>query len=137
MLEFAFKNFDEFKELYHMRWSEECAFRSLKYTIGMLYFHSSNRELICQEIYASLILFNYCSITVNNTPPREDSAWKWKYKSSFKLSVTNIKRYLSGEINEEELEKRIIKFLIPIRPGRSYSRNVRPQSCKTPSYYTA
>ena len=41
------------------------------------------------------------------------------------------------EITEEELIRRIIKFLIPIRPGRSYSRNVRSQSCKTPSYYTA
>ena len=130
-------NEDEFKVIYHLRWNEEGAFRDLKYTIGMLYFHSANQELIRQEIYASLILHNYCRFLVNNTPPPHNKKWKWRYKTNFKLAVTNIRRYMNDEINEEELIRRIIKFLIPIRPGRSYSRNVRPQSCKTPSYYTA
>ena len=128
---------EEFKEIYHLRWREEGAFRDLKYTIGMLYFHSANQELIRQEIYASLILHNYCRLLVNNIPPDENRNWKWKYKSNFKLAVTNIRRYMNDEIDEYELILRIKKFLIPIRSGRSYSRNVRPQSCKTPSYYTA
>lgn len=128
-------SFEEFKDIYHLRWAEETGFRDLKYTIGMLYFHSSNQELIRQEIYASLILYNYCQLITNNIPP--DCNGKWKYKSSFKAAVTNIRRYMKGEINEQELILRIKKFLIPIRPGRSFSRNVRPQSSKTPSYYTA
>ena len=128
---------EDFKDIYHLRWNEEGAFRDLKYTIGMLYFHSSNQELIRQEIYASLILHNYCRLLVNNIPPRENKKWKRKYKYNFKLAVTSIRRYMNGEINEDELLLRIKKFLIPIRPGRSYSRNVRPQSAKTPSYYTA
>lgn len=128
---------EEFKEIYHMRWHEEGSFRDLKYTIGMLYFHSANKELICQEIYASLILHNYCRLLVNNIPPDENKEWKWRYKTNFKLAVTNIRRYMNEEINENELILRIKKFLIPIRPGRSFSRNVRPQSAKTPSYYTA
>ncbi len=103
----------------------------------MLYFHSANQELIRQEIYASLILHNYCRFLVNNAPPPHNKKCKWRYKTNFKLAVTNIRRYMNDEIDEEELIRRIIKFLIPIRPGRSYSRNVRPQSCKTPSYYTA
>ena len=130
-------NADEFKEIYHLRWNEEGAFRDLKYTIGMLYFHSADQELIRQEIYASLILHNYCRLLVNNIPPDENRKWKWKYKSNFKLAVTNIRRFMNDEINADELILRIKKFLIPIRPGRSYSRNVRPQSTKTPSYYTA
>ncbi len=129
--------FDEFKEIYHMRWSEESAFRDLKYTIGMLYFHSSDQELIRQEIYGSLILYNYCQLITNNSPPDCKEKWKWKYKSSFKAAVTNIRRYMKDEISETELILRIKKILIPIRPGRSYSRNVRSQSAKTPSYYTA
>lgn len=128
---------EEFKDIYHLRWNEEGAFRDLKYTIGMLYFHSANQELIRQEIYASLILHNYCRLLVNNIPPDENRKWKWRYKSNFKLAVTNIRRYMNDEIDEYELILRIKKFLIPIRPGRSYSRNVRPQSAKTPSYYTA
>ena len=130
-------NFEEFKEIYNLRWNEESAFRDLKYTIGMLYLHSANQELIRQEIYASLILYNYCQLIVNNHPPDCKEKWKWKYKSSFKAAVTSIRRYMNGEIAEYELVLRIKKFLIPIRPGRSYSRNVRSQSAKTPSYYTA
>ena len=130
-------NSEEFKDVYHLRWTEEGAFRDLKYTIGMLYFHSANQNLIRQEIYASLILYNFCRLLVNNTPPVDKEAWKWKYKANFKTAVTNIRRYLNDEIDEKELTLRIKKFLIPIRPGRSYSRNVRPQSAKTSSYYTA
>ncbi len=128
---------EEFKEIYHLRWKEEGAFRDLKYTIGMLYFHSANQELIRQEIYASLILYNFCQLITNNNSPDCKDKWRWRYKSSFKAAVTNIRRYLKGEIDERELILRIKKFLIPIRPGRSYSRNVRSQSTKTPSYYTA
>ena len=130
-------SFEEFKDIYHLRWSEESAFRDLKYTIGMLYFHSANQELIRQEIYASLILCNYCQLITNNTPPDCKINWRWKYKSSFKAAVTNVRRYMKGDIDDHELILRIKKFLIPIRPGRSFSRNVRPQSAKTPSYYTA
>ena len=89
--------------------NEEGAFRDLKYTIGMLYFHSANQELIRQEIYASLILHNYCRFLVNNTPPPHNKKWKWRYKTNFKLAVTNIRRYMNDEINEEELIRRIIK----------------------------
>ena len=127
----------EFKDIYHLRWNEEGAFRDLKYTIGMLYFHSANQELIRQEIYASLILHNYCRLLINNIPPDENRNWKWKYKSNFKLAVTNIRRYMNDEIDENELILRIKKFLIPIRPGRSFVRNIRSQSAKLFTYRSA
>ena len=128
---------EEFKDIYHMRWNQESAFRDLKYTVGMLYFHSANQELIRQEIYASLVLYNYCQLITLNNPPDCKEKWRWRYKSNFKAAVSNIRRYMNDEIDEHELVLRIKKFLIPIRPGRSYSRNVRHQSAKTPSYYTA
>ena len=130
-------NSDEFKDIYHLRWREEGAFRDLKYTIGMLYFHSANQNLIRQEIYASLILYNFSRLLINNIPPDHKDGRKWKYKSNFKTAVTNIRKFLNNGIDEKELILRIKKILIPIRPGRSYSRNVRPQSAKTPSYFTA
>ena len=129
--------FEEFKDVYHLRWREENAFRDLKYTIGMLYFHSSNQRLIRQEIFASLIMYNFCSIMANNVGTEENQSEKWKYKTNFKTAVTNIRRYLRNEIDEEELILRLKKILIPIRPGRTFSRRVRAQSAKTPSYYTA
>ena len=76
-------------------------------------------------------------IIVNNIPPDQKEECKYHYKVNFKTAITNIRLYLDGKIDEKELAKRIKKFLSPIRPGRKYSRNVKPQSCKTPSYYAA
>ena len=106
-------SFEEFKEIYHLHWGIETSFRDLKYTVGLLYFHSSDQKLIRQEIYASLTLFNFSRIIVNNSPPVQKAEWKWHYKVNFKTAVTNIRLYLDGKINEEELEKRIKKFLTP------------------------
>lgn len=128
--------FEEFIDVYHKRWSIETSFKDLKYTVGMLYMHSANQELIRQEIYASLILFNYSKLVILNTPP-EKSGCEYEYKSNFKTAITNIRRYLGDEISEEELLKRIKKFLIPIRPGRKYKRQVRAQSYKSSIYYVA
>ena len=40
----------------------ETSFRELKYAIGLSCFHSKKMEYIKQEIYARLILYNYCEI---------------------------------------------------------------------------
>ena len=41
---------DTIKYLYGLRWGIETSFRDLKYTIGLLHFHSKNVEFIFQEI---------------------------------------------------------------------------------------
>ena len=53
---------EEIKFLYHLRWGIETSFRELKYTIGALNFHSKKREFIEMEIWARLLLYNFCSI---------------------------------------------------------------------------
>jgi IS4 transposase len=47
------------KELYALRWGIETSFRSLKYTVGMLHFHSKKAECISQEVLASLVVYNF------------------------------------------------------------------------------
>ena len=44
----------ELKKLYAKRWGVETSFRELKYTVGLLYFHSKKSQLILQEIWARL-----------------------------------------------------------------------------------
>ena len=39
---------EELKELYHMRWGIETSFRELKYSIGLIHFHSKKVEHINQ-----------------------------------------------------------------------------------------
>lgn len=50
---------EELKELYHKRWGIETSFRELKYAINLSALHSKKRELIKQEIYARMILYNF------------------------------------------------------------------------------
>jgi len=59
------------KQLYHYRWEVETSFRKLKYTIGLTGFHSKKRNLIEQEIYARLILYNLSEIIANNVAIRK------------------------------------------------------------------
>ena len=55
-------NVEDIKKLYSMRWGIETSFRELKYAVGLTSFHSKKREYITQEIWARLILYNFCEI---------------------------------------------------------------------------
>ena len=50
---------DKLKEIYALRWGIETSFRDLKYTLGMLNFHSKKVMCIQQEICAHLIMHNF------------------------------------------------------------------------------
>jgi hypothetical protein len=52
---------DEVRGLYNRRWGIETSFRDIKYAAGMLFFHSRKKQLLLQEIYAKLILYNFSS----------------------------------------------------------------------------
>ena len=54
------------KELYASRWGIETSFRDLKYTIGMLNFHSKKVMCIQQEIYAHMIMYNFVQMITSH-----------------------------------------------------------------------
>lgn len=116
--------FEVMKELYHLRWNEEQGFKDLKYTLSMTNLCSTKQRLIRQEIYATLILHNYARFIANNT---YDDSSKGK-KLNFKTTVTLTREFLKGIESEKEMIKKLKKFLIPIRPGRSFERRMRPKS---------
>ena len=128
---------EELKELYRLRWEIEGAFRDLKYTIGLLHFHSRKQILIRQEIYAGIIMYNLSQFIVNNTAVEEERRRKYRYVLNFKTSVTIVRQYMRSLITEQQIAERIKNFLIPIRPGRKYVRNIRPSSPQTPTYSAA
>lgn len=118
---------DDLKELYHLRWNEEVGFRKLKYTIGMLDFHSKKRKFIHQEIYGALTLHNLAALMIHAVPIEQKKERKYEYKANFSIGTSNIKKFLKRKIGARELEERIKKGLIPIRPDRCYKRNMREQ----------
>ena len=53
---------EKLKELYHLRWGIETSFRELKYAIGLTSFQARKVDYIKQEIFARLLLYNYCEL---------------------------------------------------------------------------
>ena len=126
---------EDFKELYHYRWEEETAFNKVKNTLGMVYFHAVNRKLIQQEINATFLMYNVSEIIVNNIEIKQNR--KYSYKANFANAVTNIRLYLRNLMNEKRLVSRIKKFLVPIRPERSYERPIKSKSDKPFNHRTS
>ena len=64
---------DDIKGLYNKRWGIETSFREVKYALGLNALHSKKRKLIQQEIYARLILYNFCQrvVQVIKIPKKE------------------------------------------------------------------
>lgn len=57
---------EEVKRLYSMRWEIETSFRDLKYPLGLLNFHARKTEVVYQEIYAHLMLYNFVSLIMSS-----------------------------------------------------------------------
>ena len=118
---------EEIKKLYAMRWGIETSFRELKYAIGLVCFHSKKVEYIIQEIYARLILYNYCElITVNVVIHQKDT--KHVYQMNYTMAIHICRYFLRNDISPPDVEKLIQKNLLPVRPGRADPRKVRPKS---------
>ena len=96
-------------------------------------------EYVEQEIWARLIVYNFCeAITRHIVVSRQGSARrKYAQKINFAAAACICKAFLKrsdGEINPCRL---IVRFLIPVRPDRSFQRNMKPQSAKTFFYRAA
>lgn len=122
---------DDLKELYHLRWGIETSFRELKYNIGMVRFHSRKTEYVLQEVFARMIMFNFCSEVIKNIPVPEAKRGKRKhvYAVNFSSGVTACREYLSpwSEMTSEDLISMLSRCLHAVSPGRHYERYIRSQ----------
>ena len=116
---------DEIKELYHKRWGIETSFRELKYAIGLSALHSKKRELIKQEIFARLILYNFSQRIIQKIKLKKQKR-KYIYQVNFTRAFHIIREFLrkkSGKpLNPESL---ITNEILPIRPNRSNVRHLK------------
>lgn len=120
---------DDIKNLYCMRWGIENSFRELKYAIGLNALHSKKRKLIQQEIYARMILYNFCQRIVQEIKiPKKDKR-KYEYQVNFTRSFHILRHFFKKKGGETPpVDHLIAKEILPIRPGRSNTRNVQPKT---------
>ena len=117
---------EELKKLYAMRWGIETSFRELKYTIGLLHFHAKKAEHILQEIFASLIMYNFCELITSPVAIQKANK-KYAYKANFSVAVHICRQFLLKDISPPVLEALIAKNISPVRPGRSRLRKPSPK----------
>ena len=115
---------DELKKLYGMRWGIETSFRDLKYTIGLLHFHSKKVEYILQEIFAGLIMYNFSELITSHVVIEKGSR-KYEYKVNFSVAVHICRDFLLSINNPPDVELLIARYVLPIRPGRSRPREMK------------
>lgn len=118
---------DEIKKIYAMRWGIETSFRELKYAVGLSCFHSKKVGYIMQEIYARLILYNYCEIITMHIVIRQKDT-KHVYRMNYTIAIHVCRYFLRNDISPPDVEKLIQKNLLPVRSGRSDPRKVTPKS---------
>lgn len=122
------------KEIYHMRWGIETSFRYLKHTIGLLDFHTKKVDAIKQEIWARLIMFNFCSETGRKTPHKGKTK-TYRYIKNFTNLVLLCRRILlQDNLLASDIVRLISREVSPVRPGRNNPRNKNRQRPKSFNY---
>lgn len=118
------------KEIYHMRWHVECAFRQLKYAVGMMNFHAKKVEYIKQEIFAKLIVYNFSEIIAShaaisiNTKKKNKHNYKLNYSMACKICHKFLKSF--ADIHPPDVIGWIQRFLsVNKSEDRVFPRNLR------------
>lgn len=118
----------DIKDLYHMRWGIETAFRDIKYTIGLINLHSKKEDLVMQEIYAALIAYNFCTRIVSAVIVNKKEHTIHTYQVNFKMAVYLCKRFYRSAISVGlNLIEEIGRYIEAVRPGRQDQRKLRPK----------
>lgn len=119
-------DFDDFKELYHMRWNEENSFRDLKYPLCLKAFHSKKYEYIVQEIWARAILHNFSSAIISGVDIGRRGT-KYQYQINFAEAFKICRDFLRihDKTTKMEVEDLIAQNIEPVRPGRTFARQHR------------
>ena len=106
-----------------MRWGIETSFRELKYAIGLTAFHSKKVELIRQEIYARVIMYNFCELITTHTIIKKKTH-KYKYHINYTMAIILCRQFLRRRSSSPplDMEKLLRRYLQPFRPGRKDSR---------------
>lgn len=126
------------KALYHMRWGIETSFRELKYALGLTSFHSKKVDYITQEVFARLIMYNFCEIITLQVIIKQKST-KHGYQVNFTVAIQICRHFFRcfGNIRPPNVEALIQKNVLPIRKGRKDPRKIRYRTAVSFNYRVA
>lgn len=140
---------DDFRQLYHLRWEIETAYRTLKSTMEIENFSGILPVAIMQDFYATLFCYNLMSVA--EFEMRDDfnalhnkSENRLHYKQNRKRVIDELKpkvvkmllmpKYLSG-LELAAIAVKINRSVSAVRPGRSFQRKKKHITSKFSSPY--
>lgn len=114
---------EDIKRIYKLRWGIETSFRELKYHIGLIAFHSKKKDCVIQEIFASLIMYNFSMLIIQNIVIDDDKHNKYRSKVNYAVAIhICIAFFRCGRVSPSHLEKLIARNKSPVRPDRLATR---------------
>lgn len=117
----------DLKELYHMRWGIETAFRDLKYDIGLTNFHAKREDFVIQEIYAKLFMFNFAQrIIIDVTASRSGGKYA-EYQINYAYAIYVCRDFFRKGTAPPGFDRNIRMYVEPVRPGRRDERKIYPK----------
>ena len=120
---------DEIKKIYKMRWGIETSFRELKYHVSLIAFHSKKKDCVIQEIFASLIMYNFSMLITENIDIDDDKHNDYRYKINYAVAIhICIAFFRCNNVSPSHLEKLIARNKCPVRPDRNAVRKTRYHS---------
>jgi hypothetical protein len=129
---------EELKKLYHMRWGIETSFRELKYSIGLTNFHAKKEAYITQEVFARLVMYNFCEIITSHVIIKQKPT-KYGYQANFTVAIHVCKHFVRCLNNAPppDVEALIEKNVLPIREGRQAPRKIKHKTVVSFNYRVA
>lgn len=124
---------EQIKYIYYLRWGQETSFRDLKHTIGTANFHSKSPQYIEMEIICRMTLYNFCTI-ITMEVPIEKKTEKWEYQVNLSMAIKICFAFLSDHMGPGNVNDLISHYILPIRPDRTYARQLRFQSLASFAY---
>ena len=126
---------EDIKMIYKIRWGIETSFRELKYHVGLIAFHSKKKDCVIQEIFASLIMYNFSMLITENISIDDDKHNDYRYKINYAFAIhICIKFFRSAHANPSLLEEMIARNKCPVRPDRIADRKTRYHSAISFNY---
>ncbi len=126
---------EKLKEIYGLRWGIESSFRELKYSIGLVNFHSKKATNIIQEIFAKIIMYNFCETIISHVIVKTSSN-TYIYQVNFTIAIAICIRLFRcrNDIPPPDVEALIQKNILPIKPDRNAPRKIKSSTCISFNY---
>ena len=123
---------EDIKTCYHWRWGAEVSFRYLKHAAGLLYFHSKKPDFLRQEIYASLVMYNFGVFLANkaseeNRRRKRNPDNKYQYEVDFSTALSIARDYfLRPPEDDIDIIRLLARFVHAVKePFRKFKRPLR------------